>query len=607
MKTKTFATLVGLASALCAAPLFAATFTVINTNDAGAGSLRQAMLSANSNAGPHMIQFAIPGTNLHTIAPLSALPVLTKAVTLDGYSQPGSRPNTLADGCDALLRIRLDGLRITNAQADALSFATNGNTVRGLVIVRFATGIRLDASSSNTIAGNWIGLDVDSVARGQTFDGITVTCAVFKRSTGNVIGGLLPADRNVISGNRYGISFSPTPAAHNTVLGNFIGTDATGTLPRGNMFAGVTIQSATNITVGGTSPGARNVIAACTAAGGTAVSINGGSGDVIQGNFIGTDVTGNNALGHNSDGIFVQGASKVVIGGTTPGAGNRIGNNRGNGITLNGGNGAIVQGNFIGTDPTGLRPLGNAGAGVFLSGTDTNLIGGAAAGAGNVIQFNGGAGVSVSSCAWNTISGNAIFDNGALGISLGTGGNLLQTNPILTAATSAYGSTQVQGTLDSRPTATFRIEFFASLFWDPLWVGEGQRYLGATNVTTGADGHGIFSALLAGAVSADEIVTATATDAAGNTSEFSPWTFASSGPQAVSLTMNRIGDALTVRWPSAAVLYRLQVTNSLTPSQWQYVNTGITDDGQWKSYPVPSVSVPSGQLFRLILNSQLPN
>jgi parallel beta-helix repeat protein len=599
MKTNIFVTLVGFALALGTAPLPAATFTVINTNDAGSGSLRQAILNANAGAGPHLIQFAIPGSGVHTIAPFTALPILTKPVTLDGYSQPGSRPNTLADGCDALLRIRLDGVNITNSMADGLSLATNGNTVRGLVIVRFSTGIRLDASSFNTIAGNWIGLDVDGVARGQTFDGITVTCAVFKRSNGNVIGGLLPADRNVISGNRYGISFSPTPADHNTVLGNFIGTDATGTLPRGNLFSGITIQSATNITIGGVSPGARNVIAASTGAGGTAVSINGGSGDVIQGNFIGIDVTGTNALGHTGDGIFVQGAAKVVIGGTTPGAGNRIGNNRGNGITFNGGTGAIVQGNLIGTDPSGLRPLGNAGAGVLLSGADTNLVGGAAAGAGNVIQFNGGAGVSVSSCAWNTISGNAIFDNGALGISLGTGGNLLQTNPIMTAATSAYGSTQIQGTLDSQPKATYRIEFFASLFWDPLWVGEGQRYLGAMNVTTSTDGHGIFSALLTGAVSADEIVTATATDAAGNTSEFSPGVFATAGPQAVSLTMNRTGDALTVRWPSAAVLYRLQVTNSLTPSQWQYVNTGITDDGQWKSYAVPNASVPFSQLFRL--------
>lgn len=602
MKTRSLPILTTLAILSFVASSGATTFTVVNTNDSGAGSLRQAILNANAVSGTHLIQFNIPGTNVHTIAPLTALPAITKPVTLDGYSQAGSRPNTLADGCDALLRIRLDGVLITNGIIDALSFTTNGNVVRGLAIVRFSYGIRLDSSSSSIVAGNWIGLDVDGVARGQTFTGVAVTCPVYSRAMGNVIGGLAPADRNIISGNGTGISFSPTTAANNSVLGNFIGTDASGTLPRGNVFAGVSIQSATNITIGSASQGARNVISACTGAGGSGVSINGGTSHVIQGNCIGTDVSGNYALGHSSYGIYVLGAPKVTIGGTAAGAGNKVANNLSHGIYLQGCNSAVVQGNVIGTDSAGLRPMGNAGDGVMLFGADTNTIGGVVAGAANTIRFNGGAGVEVSSCSYNSILGNSIYDNGKRGISLGAAGNLLQTNPVLTSASSSYGTTQIQGTLESKPTSAYRIEFFASDLWDSLWMPEGQRFLGSTSVTTGADGRCAFNVVLAGSVTQDEALTATATDALGNTSEFSSGFFAVPGPQTVSLEIALSGNSATVRWPSAATLYKLQATSSLASPQWQDVSVGIIDDGQWKSYPVSSVRTIPSQFFRLKLN-----
>ena len=129
-------------------------------------------------------------------------------------------------------------MNLTNGFPDVLSFENAGNnTVRGLVIVRFYTGIQLYASSGNTIAGNWIGLDVDGISRGNLGTGVEVTSAVFNRSTGNMIGGPTPADRNVISGNRAGISFFPTSADHNSVQGNFIGTDATGARCRAATFS----------------------------------------------------------------------------------------------------------------------------------------------------------------------------------------------------------------------------------------------------------------------------------------------------------------------------------------------------------------------------------
>ena len=302
----------------------AATFTVTNTHDAGPGSFRQALLEANGNLGPNLIQFNLTGGGVRTLAPLTPLPQVTNSVTIDGCSQPGSSPNTLTNGNNAALLIRLDGVNLTNGFPVGLCLTnTSNNTVRGLVIVRFYTGIQLYASSGNTIAGNWIGLDADGISRGNSGTGVEVTCAVFNRSTGNLIGGISPMDRNVISGNRVGISFSPTPADHNSVQGNFIGTDATGVLPRGNLFEGIKVQSATNIVIGGASPGARNLICA----NGTGVSLLSSSRDVIQGNFIGTDVSGHYDLGNAGDGIDLQGCSLTTVGGAN--AGNLIANNSG--------------------------------------------------------------------------------------------------------------------------------------------------------------------------------------------------------------------------------------------------------------------------------------
>ena len=307
----------------------AVTFVVTNANDTGPGSLRQALLDANAAPGADLIQFNLPGSGVRTLAPLTPLPLITNSLTIDGYSQAGSSPNTLANSNNAVLLIRLDGVNLTNGFPDGLSFENAGNnTVRGLVIVRFYTGIQLDASSGNTIAGNWIGLDVDGISRGNLGTGVDVSSAGFNRSTGNMIGGTTPADRNVISGNREGISFFPNTADHNFVQGNFIGTDATGALPRGNLFEGIMVQSATDIVIGGATPGARNLICA----NGTGVSLLGSSRDVVQGNFIGTDVIGHYDLGNTGDGIVVQGCSLTSIGGAN--AGNLIANNSGYGIFL---------------------------------------------------------------------------------------------------------------------------------------------------------------------------------------------------------------------------------------------------------------------------------
>ena len=180
------------------------------------------------------------------------------------------------------------------------------------------------------------------------------------------------------------------------MAGNFIGTDVSGTIARGNGDDGVFINGAPTNTIGGTDPGARNIISGNTQYG---VYISGAAatGNVVQGNFIGTDVNGTTAIGNKYGGVEVF-AKNSTIGGTEAGAGNLISGNVGSGVILAAYDtaGNLIQGNLIGTDVTGTTPLGNTGGGVRTLSNENNVIGGATAGTGNVIAFNGGDGVAVT-------------------------------------------------------------------------------------------------------------------------------------------------------------------------------------------------------------------
>jgi hypothetical protein len=573
----------------------AVTLVVTNVNDAGPGSLRQAILEANNAPGVNVIHFDLPGSGVRTLAPLTPWPDITNPVTLDGYSQPGSRPNSLTNGNDGRLLVRLDGVNLTNGLPIGLRFAgAGGHTVRGLILVRFFTAIQLDGSSANTIAGNWIGLDADGISRGGSGTGVDVTCLAFSRATANLIGGLSPGDRNVVAGFYTGVSFFPTSADHNTVQGNFIGTDASGALPRGNLFDGISVHGATNIIIGGGAPGARNLICG----NGTGISLLGSSGNVIQGNFIGTDVTGRLDLGNAGDGIAVQGCEMTTIGGH--GAGNLVGNNSGYGIFFLGCTNSVVQGNYVGADTTGTWAMGNGRDGIFLQGSGGIAIGSASAGLGNVIEFNHDAGVSIFSGIRNPISANSIFDNGGPGISLTFGANESQPAPVLTDAATAYGSTRASGYLNAQSSTVFRVEVFASPPWDATSTSEGQLYLGAASVTTDPAGSVSFSASLPVAAPVGSLVTATATDPAGNTSPFSAGIPASTGPPSVSLSISRSNNLPTITWPSAASGFQLESTGSFKPPvQWTTVTNGIRDDGVTRLFVATNAGSTAAQFFRL--------
>lgn len=241
---------------------------------------------------------------------------------------------------------------------------------------------------------------------------------IYLDGPGNTIGGTEPGAGNLISGNTaYGLWILPS-GHRNLIQGNLIGTDAVGASALGNGFDGIQIRGGDANTIGGTADGAANVIAASGFSGISIVT--GAVSNVIQGNFSGTDATGTRALG-NTNGVYLD-APDNTLGGTEAGAGNILSGNRRQGITIvEGGGRTAILGNRIGTTPSG-DPLPNREGGISISGGVANTIGGDAEGASNVIRSNGGAGVSVLEGRANAILRNEIDANDGLGIDLGGDG-----------------------------------------------------------------------------------------------------------------------------------------------------------------------------------------
>jgi hypothetical protein len=335
-----------------AAPPSTIVTTELDVVDAADGlvSLREAITFANINAGLDTITFNIPGGGVRTIALSSALPAITDAVVIDGYTQPGAVPNTSINGNNAVLLIELNG-SVAGA-VSGLNITAGGSTVRGLVLNGFGGegAIFLSNGGGNVISGNFIGTNALGTAAGPAnFRGVFIS-----GSSNNVIGGTSPGDRNVISANQHigvDIAFG---AANNFVQGNFIGTDKTGTVALGNAVVGVFINNSPGNIIGGTTAGARNIISGHSLSPGSqGVSIAGGSGasgNLVQGNYIGTDVTGTVALGNSTGILIAQGARGNTVGGNTAGAANVISGSLTVGVQLSdtGTTSNIVAGNLIG-------------------------------------------------------------------------------------------------------------------------------------------------------------------------------------------------------------------------------------------------------------------
>ncbi len=448
-----------------------------------------------------------------------------------------------------------DGVQLVDTHSNTVG---GGTTVysRNVIAGNAGSGVALIDANANTVAGNAIGVGLGGSALGNQADGVSLSWA----SSFNVIGGSNASSTNVICANgQTGITIDGSN--DNLVEGNLIGVPGQGAVAMGNALEGIAVifGAAGNI-IGGTSAADRNVISGNGFLSGLSypgVEFYGPGTDRnrLEGNFIGTDTTGTVAVGNFSSGVAIEaGAIDNTIGGTGSGAGNLISGNGnpgalvpgtgfGSGVDvygINGGvSGNIVAGNLIGTDVTGTRPLGNLLDGVhFQEDASNNTIGGKAAGAGNVIAFNGGNGVTVGesptdACTGDAILQNAIFANAKLGIDLGddgvtlndssghTGPNLFQDFPVLTSAVTTGRSTTIAGTLSGSPDTTYRVEFFSNSTADPSGYGQGKTFLGFANVTTDASGTAHFSISRHVGLSPGEFVSATATDPGGDTSEFS--------------------------------------------------------------------------------------
>ena len=476
--------------------LLSNTFTVTSTTDSESpGTLRWAIGQVNKDgsdsvASPDRIEFNIPTSDsgyangYWTVAPLNIpyaqaptltdrWPTLTAPVVVDGYTQPGSRPNSNGPGHadNAVLKIFLDGSKyvVTDGpggyEIDGITLQADGSRVQGLAIGNFAGRFVISSDkrvtggsgrpyggsaavmngSGDVVAGCFLGMDPAGRVAADTRSGVLI-----QGGGQDTVGGLTPQDRNVIGGNAPPVGFLATAPAGiivsdstgDLVEGNFIGTDPTGRVGLANKEEGVQLLNAQDVTVGGTAPSAGNVISGNTLDGIVITKrvINEPtplpSGNLIVGNLIGVALDGVTPLANNS-GIDISGAVDTTIGGTAPGSGNVISGNTYGGIVIADltdiwaspleftTTGTLVEGNFIGTDRNGTLAIGNGSAGVYVVASGAQTIGGTAAGAANVIANNATAGIATEGPETGsvnppalphgpvTISRNAIFANGS--------------------------------------------------------------------------------------------------------------------------------------------------------------------------------------------------
>ncbi len=663
-------------------------------------SLREAILAANVMPEPAKIRFNIGGGGTQTIQVASSLPAVGAPVTIDGTTQPGyvSTPLIVLDGslaagpyAEGLVLVgghtTVKALVIKNFSGSGIRSTTiGGNLIVGCYIFDNALGsaggpttnggIWIQSGDGNTIGGpgygerneisgnqgngvsiasdnnfvinNYIGTDaIGAAALGNSANGIVVA------GNDNSIGGLSDSTGNLISAN--GGDGVVVNGARNKVQGNRIGTNATGNVAFGNTGNGVTINGDLNL-VGGTTVQNRNVISGNGAQG---VRIQAGS-VLVQGNYIGTDITGTSALGNQASGVYAFGMGSIQIGGSEPGAmnvisanqlfgiyveddssdvsvyGNRIGTNAagmsalgnvkggvrvagtnhvigasfeggrnlisGNGgpgiAVLSGSTGIVIRNNYIGTDLPGTAALGNGtGIEVGLGAGDTSVtIGGSTIGEGNLISGNegdglllyrgatvignriglstteiqlgnGGNGILIKGpdnfidgtdmaniiannglngvavisesggATGNRILSNSIYDNDRLGIAidedgvipndaqdLDSGDNNRQNYPVLVSAVidPVAENTTYTGTLNAAPGTVYTVEIHSDAFCDPSGYGEGRATIHSFTLTTNVNGQASFSQVVPITYyEAGDVITATATDPSGNTSEFS--------------------------------------------------------------------------------------
>lgn len=682
--------------------LKATTFTVINTNDSGAGSLRQAITDANLDMSPPtIIDFNIPGAGPHTIVPTTffliaarsmVYPPFTQTITLDATTQPGysiGNQQIIIDYSTTSAALHSgNGLTILGADncvIKGLSF----NSYVGLISGR---GISIQNTLTHGVDGTHI-----SQCRGGSYLMFGNTRAIVADGsasavfpiTNTVIGGPNPEDGNVLSGNSIAGLFLQFNVLNSLVQNNKIGCDKTGTTAVGNAY-GIAMIGDTNFPVNGTvikdnviagnstygiiiqsnaneniiqnnkigteitgasalghaavgvlmvnAPGNTcegNLIGGTGLNEGNVISGNDGGGvgvgiymsdnintSTIEGNFIGTDITGTAAI-PNLYGIYIQGGLSMfsgaditttitaaepygvalptlsgtpcvdnVIGGSAAGAGNVISFNTIDGIYLfSNVVDTIIQGNFIGTDLTGLVDQGNGGSGIVIQGVDGGpvtgtLIGGTTTSAKNIIANNDAFGVSflgdpATPDILNAIIGNSIFNNVGKGINLTNNANDLQQGPTITSVTTCCNDTNfaVVGVAPVLPAASnFRLEFFNNPS-NTAPNTQGKQLI-AVIPSIGSGENFSLSAISPTPITPGSFLTATATNLnnggnPGNTSEFTLDFSISAAAECIDATLTTNVDQVDV---GGSATLTVTITSGVGPFDIDW-SDGFTQTG----------------------------
>ena len=472
---------------------------------------------------------SVPGTG--------ALPIVIQA---NGVAVQGNFIGVDTVGTTAVAGLEMEAITVNAGSGIQIggTAPAQRNVVSGADV-----GITIQGGTGNVIQGNYVGTDASGTSAIGNGYGVYILSAPTVIGT-VTIGGTSAGSGNVISGNRVtGIRvFTPSHSVGAlTIQGNMIGMNAAGSGSIPNLGDGIYLGDSVGnavgpVTIGGSSTSAGNVISANT---GNGIYGTGLTGLTIQGNAIGADAVGygNGHWGVNLDNTSFSGSAQ--IGGLLLSEGNVIGAGLQGGIRVLLTT-ATIQSNFIGVGADLKTRLPNV-TGILVDSADA-LIGGTSGG-GNVIAFNYGDGVKVDisqpgirNSARATTLGNSIYSNTGFGIYFGgtgttplpndpldtdNGPNGLQNHPVLTSATNSGGLAMVSGVLDSAPNTLYRIEWFGNAACDAAHNGEGRRFLDGSNYMTDGSGHVAFSGVMFPIPVGYPFITATATDPAGNTSEFS--------------------------------------------------------------------------------------
>lgn len=568
----------------------AAVFTVSTTNDSGSGSLRNALQMAAFSAGPHTINFNIstsdlnydPNLGVWIITPLSTFDyILKNNITIDGTTQTANQGDTNPLGPE----IYLNGNNNTINYCFSIINAS-GTVIKGLTISGFKYGIQIygPSATNSIITGNYIGTD----PTGSTAVGNYIGVEVLSGANYTTVGGPSVATRNVISGNEH-IGIRLLDVRYCTVIGNYVGVDRTGTVAVKN-YDGISLEAAAKFNIiGGTNVNERNIVSGNEAYG-IPIFGTGAEGNIIIGNYIGTDITGTLAIPNTYGVLFDDGSYRNILGGNTVAERNILSGNSAYGVFIYnmGTNSNLVKGNYIGTDVNGSvalpnavgivvdgaankneidsniisgnlqqgiyinitgcdstlitknkigvdinnNPLGNGSDGIRISqGPKHSIIGGTEADA-NIIAYNGGNGVYImfQNDLYHLISYNSIYNNNGLGIDLfppgvnandagdlDSGPNNAMNYPEIDTVVFITGLNQtiILGTLDTQSPELCTIQLFKASP-DLSGHGQGSEYLSSIQ----PDALGNWSDTILGLTPTDYLTTI-AIDPNNNTSEFS--------------------------------------------------------------------------------------